>query len=896
MKKLGFFSVIVALTFMFGACNKGVPDQIFDEELGVNLKKAVETGFNGGLYTYGNITPPTYNSYGSDRFNNGEVWDLVFDPGKAKGNKFVPQPPAKNDAPGLVRIWRLENGNGPCYITFYSGISEYKCYNLAVRYAGGNNGNSGNGANGSGSTNLAWEFHTEGFDQLIEDGNFTDYLVVEKIGGITASMQGEFITFRLDYPLKVNVDNPWFVEDGKDPVSGTEGEQLPENVWNSEVMAPGNTHIAQINWGGPNAACGKTEMFLVTIQDFCGNALLTFEVEKGEHINAVAVSAGIGTSVGEGNAWFVIDASAEPQYTANGQGWKFDIQSYLDFFGITMPGAADCNEWYTYFSETDENGNVLNNDYNKVSNPDWSDLQINGPTFLKPLFSSPCPFSYDCVPGPTCSDHVVWLHPGDHSGRKITPVSWDDCVCFGEWLNKTYTKKYAEDLWPDRACEYAKFVGWGYEFGASIVGDECVPDPGKVQNDNNGKGEILIWAIWDADCCPVYTVEFKDVNYGNTSKIETLDCNFFESNESYDCFGKWVNRYNLLSLVGWKPANSCNQGRILGWTLNGVDMVTIDDCFELANIAKNGKIVLEAIWECRDCESKFKDEPLDIVFVLDFSTSMSTGGSSKLAQLQDAAMSSIRYIFETSDKHRVAVVLYGTGVYWRYDGAWKNSTTLNPLKNKENIWMSSVEENLFKTNPFTGTQYTNIMSGMNAAQQILAGRTAPDKNRASAIILMTDGQPNRYYTNQLFTNLGSTNMQSSGSYATAASVYYTTRQIAEVKSSIKKLGSPEPVIYTIGFDLNAVLYSGTLTETRKEVQILYAHATIDPSPANLLNASAFRYYVSGFSTLYTKLVAEKFVNPVTISFFPYLEEDLQEAFDNLTKDMFMKCGWKVPVN
>ena len=866
MKKLSFFSVIVALTFMFGACNKNVPDQIFDEELGVNLKKAVETGFNGGLYTYGNITPPTYNSYGSDRFNNGEAWDLAFDLSKAKGKKFETQPPALKDAPGLVRVWRLENGNGPCYITFYLGISEYNCYNLAVRYAGGNNGNSGNGANGSGSTNLAWEFHTKGFDQLIMDGNFTDYLVVEKIGGITASKQGEYITFRLDYPLKVNVDNPWFVEDGEDPEKGEKGKQLPENVWNSEVMNPGNTHIAQINWGGPNAACGKTNKRKVvfTNPDTCEPIVVDgwvneFFVECGKPLNHLEVGVKLGY-------WIeFIEGVHEWSLPYLGKNYTMSQPDFNRIFGLGDGCIAvyegNPNAWKDCESDmflVDLNENIPCGD---------------GTLFLHPPYECPTP----------CETVKVLLLPGDGSGGAGIYATWDKCKndCFGDWLYSEYGEADALSILNFKTdCRFAKFAGWGYLFqdpDSKIDKNlDCVIKDGVGYE---GNGNLVIFALWDADCCPDIDVIFTS-KYNPDVKI-TIGCDF-----DFDgCFGKWVNVIDQdQEFLKWQSdGDECIDGRIIGWKLDG-KKVDIDHCGVPTPV--NGQIVLEAIWECWVCENKLTEEPLDIIFVLDFSTSMSSGNPTKLAQLQNAAMLSINNIFATGGNHRVAVVLYGTGVYWRYNGAWRNNTTLYPLNKKDYIWMSAADANLFKTNPFTGTQYTNIMSGMNAARQILEGRTGNDAKRASAIVLMTDGQPNRYYTNQSSSNLGSTSMHSSGNYATAASVYYTIRNIEAVKNSISK-----PVIYTIGFDLDAVLYSGILTETRKDVQKLYALATIDPKLANLNSPTLSHYYVTGLSNLYNSLGCTKFVNPVTKCFLPYNGNDLQKAFDDLSKDMFKDCDW-----
>jgi len=528
MKNVKIFSVAVALTFAFSACNRDLPN---DDGLDLDSKLAVATGYVGDWYNYGNITPPTYNSFGSNRFNNGEAWDgMIRD---VNGNKFE-----KGIQYGYVKIERPKddpagngNGNGPCFITFYEGVSEKyaSCYGLAVRYAGGNNGNSGNGASGSGSTNLAWSFDTQEIDAFMKgyegedfqdyvppfDTNDIDYLVVE----IGTNENGRFITFRLDYPLKVNVENAWFNEEQGDT-------QLPANQWDVETMNPGDTHIAQINWGGPEAHCKPVgEMVPVTILDYCGNKLLEFQAPAGEKLGlmkAIDVSIGIDTSVGEGNAWFIEDESAVPQYKdANGKGWKFDIDRYKSFFGITM--AQDC-DWFTYFSETDEFGNVLDNDYNASGKPDWIELQIDGPTYLKPLFKSSCSFVYDCGV-PSCGTIQV-LFMDDNYDNPTKEEQYDACeeTCFGKWV-KTHTA--LQFGWDKQLCP---FLHWEYE-GVKVEDDDC-----DIFDANSTNGSIVLKAVYN---CPLVNVtgcaNFMDFLFNATdvTKLFPEKCSVFSDNTLY---------------------------------------------------------------------------------------------------------------------------------------------------------------------------------------------------------------------------------------------------------------------------------------------------------------------------------------------------------------------------
>ena len=716
--------LVVALTFAFGACNKDVPDQIFDEGLGADAKKAVETGFDGGLYTYGNITPPTYNSYGSDRFNNGEAWDLAFDLGKGHGKKYETKPPALGENPGYVRVWRLGNGNGPCFITFYLGISEYKCYNLAVRYAGGNNGNSGNGANGSGSTNLAWEFHTEGFDELILAGTFDDYLVVEKVeGNIIVSKQGEYITFRLDYPLMKNVDNPWFPEDGEQPKEGTDGVQLPQNVWNSEVMNPGNTHIAQINWGGPNAACGPVKFLTVTYLDWCGKVVDVFDVEAGKEFNHTIVA---GYAIG----WWTCNDKDQ----TGGNCWS--EQGFMDAFGFKFKNGSPNVVSKIRWEIKGEDGTILD-----LTDPD------NIGAVTQNLFITPYPDNVestdpDC--NPICLEkYVVYLHPG-HPGpngeqREIFTVEWDACTypCFVTWLNENYKEQWVKEKWDNRDCKYANFAGWGYTHGNSDpLRNDVVVDCDPIFRLEGSNHNILLWALWDENCCDEIEVSFQvdgvPVEDAQIFKVCPGECIFskitapasdvFENlkpncfltgwmyNEknltAYNCnsdlvpnngkivfeavyccqipvrfkndpaFGNdfMLDYYNKCDLnidcfgkwvskiekpTNWVKNQYCT---FLHWEYNGKEVTANDFCGTLPPLDENGEIVLTAKY-CCTCGREIGQ---DVVFVLDYSGSMGyRRAGDKLKNMEDTAWENIQFLLSLNNidgsaaNNRVAIVAYG---------------------------------------------------------------------------------------------------------------------------------------------------------------------------------------------------------------------------------------------
>jgi len=152
MKKFSFFSVIVALTFMFSACNKSVSDQIADEGTMVGVKQFVWTcngtlveddavyciGGKRQLYTYSQVTASDFAHFMSSgtQFNNN------------------------NDKP--FPVYGLEgailhgtgNGNSWVYINF-NGV-DYESLNLE-----GTNCTFSIGVRFKGSVNAVYTFNLE---------------------------------------------------------------------------------------------------------------------------------------------------------------------------------------------------------------------------------------------------------------------------------------------------------------------------------------------------------------------------------------------------------------------------------------------------------------------------------------------------------------------------------------------------------------------------------------------------------------------------------------------------------------------------------------------------------------------------------------------------------------
>ena len=566
MKNVKIFSVAVALTFAFSACNRDLPN---DDGLDMSSKLAVATGFVGELYQYGNITPPTYNSFGSNRFNNGEAWDL---------NK-------------TVRIWRPKdnpagngNGNGPCFITFYKGVSdESSCYGLAVRYAGGNNGNSGNGASGSGSTNLAWNFNTIEIDSYIDDPNAfvadtKDYLVA-----LEFSKEGEYITFRLDYPLKVNVDNPWYNEDGEVPSTeggeleyGEDGEQLRYNVWNTEVMNPGDTHIAQINWGGPTSYCERIFYYTVTYLDWCDKVVGEFSVVAGSKFNHTIVA---GYAIG----WWTDNGLDQ----TGGSFWS--EQGFMDAFHFEFKSGYKAGDVRNIRWEIkDADGNFIKD----KTDPDL--IYVKEDLLITPYADAVQSTNPEC--NPPCATYKVGFDSGDGQAQWAEiEIPICDGECFGDLIQQ-YTPETPSFKW-NKYNEGCTFIGWalmGDDDAVVITEDDyCDQLP---PEDTNHSGYIVLQAQYD--CCTTYDVVFTD-EFGQTQT------------ELYDacietCFGDWVNKDEYTAdMFKWTGQGKC---QFLYWEYNGVKVEDEGKACHVLPVAEDGKIYLKAKYNC----------PLSVVGCMDF--------------------------------------------------------------------------------------------------------------------------------------------------------------------------------------------------------------------------------------------------------------------------------------
>lgn len=195
---------------------------------------------------------------------------------------------------------------------------------------------------------------------------------------------------------------------------------------------------------------------------------------------------------------------------------------------------------------------------------------------------------------------------------------------------------------------------------------------------------------------------------------------------------------------------------------------------------------------------------LDVVLVLDVSISMR---GDKINHLKQAASSATAIFLADGSDNRVGIVKYATmganvsGL--REKG--QTQTLLNLIQN--NV---SVPQN-------TNDGYTNIQNGIYLAQKMIKNRE--DKSRTPIIILMSDGEPNRYY--ESVTN-DEDSLKSTGTNANETSVKWTIDQgLAAKEQGID--------IYTIGFAVNTEAGTKTLNpsgESKYQVDYIAADGNL----------------------------------------------------------------------
>ncbi|MBR3439791.1 MAG: VWA domain-containing protein, partial [Clostridia bacterium] len=186
------------------------------------------------------------------------------------------------------------------------------------------------------------------------------------------------------------------------------------------------------------------------------------------------------------------------------------------------------------------------------------------------------------------------------------------------------------------------------------------------------------------------------------------------------------------------------------------------------------------------------DVPVDVILVLDTSSSMQTykiGKDTRLKILKDKANEFVTTVAEKAEKgnvdHRIAIVSFAESAY-----VFNTDGTAVPYGQADytNVFMSAKDnEEIIKTtiSNLTYSQGTRADLGMEAAKQVVTHNKVSDdgKLRAKVVIFITDGQP---------TNVPKHEYPFSENVANLALATAT-----EIKAE-------NVIIYSVGFDISSI--------------------------------------------------------------------------------------------
>ena len=238
---------------------------------------------------------------------------------------------------------------------------------------------------------------------------------------------------------------------------------------------------------------------------------------------------------------------------------------------------------------------------------------------------------------------------------------------------------------------------------------------------------------------------------------------------------------------------------------------------------------------------------LDVVLVLDRSSSMHKNGSSKLSDAKSAAIELVNNLFANNTEDRtvvqMGVVTFGKTVIDK----WSNSTlssNKNDITNKINAITSDDSDIPGNTNG----QGTNIQSGLAKANELLKNSTAKNK----VVILLTDGEPTLFdYEGETF---GTSNSDSEVCIEYSETETEKVCSFGECEDQPKCITKKKPsdaakteanilkndenkvTIYSVGFGLKDNRYDSNDTKQSKKNarEFLQAVATKTESPYYLL--------------------------------------------------------------
>ena len=357
------------------------------------------------------------------------------------------------------------------------------------------------------------------------------------------------------------------------------------------------------------------------------------------------------------------------------------------------------------------------------------------------------------------------------------------------------------------------------EDGKQINGKSGTKYTVKYTTDENGK-QIITNTYKRVTTSVSGTKTWVDYDNKYNSRPESITINLLANGEKVDSKtitpqnDSWPYEFKGLPVYknGQKITYTISEEEVSGYTSN----VTGYNVTNTYTEAPTGTITMN--WDTQSTtESPI---PVDVVFVLDTSGSMTAGGSSRGTNMVTAVNNAIDEILRFNKNNRISVVGYSE--YGILKVQYKNaehSSVLLPLgrytanngKNYLNKSENRVETNIqeyAKTRYFENGTFTQAGIQKGAEQLInSAGKTVKvdgkDVQRVPVIIIVSDGEPTVFSTNYTSPLSKSKPVLGTSQLANTSAVYgyYTILTANYFKQQVAKAYGTSAKVFTIAMDL-----------------------------------------------------------------------------------------------
>ena len=296
---------------------------------------------------------------------------------------------------------------------------------------------------------------------------------------------------------------------------------------------------------------------------------------------------------------------------------------------------------------------------------------------------------------------------------------------------------------------------------------------------------------------------------------------------------------------------------------------------------KNFDVVLSALSQeyiSTSSGSEVASAAADVIFVLDMSSSMTTGTDGRIQKMVNATNKAIDIIMNANSANRIGVYYFNTQAntlmsmasyispntgeanpnnrYISYDGSGSSISVVEGLtKTTINGTTSTTTETSASTASATHTQY-GLYTGITALITDMTGYTTKQYGqRLPYVLLFTDGEANRAYTNWYGdltdSDVRGTEKAGSGASGTAEIVGLTVLAAAKLKDELTQqyqTYNNDPSIETIWFNVGlGVSYGDNLATALLSPQST-KDATTGTGPLALTRAQAVTYTTGTYST------------------------------------------------